>query len=71
MKKGKGSREHGGCWASVGHLVGLGNTEERYRILVLGARPRGRKQDGAFDHSTGKGWVKGVDGQYVDALKKR
>ena len=70
-KKGRGSPEHGGCWASVGHLVGLGNTEERYRVLVLGAKPRGRKQDGAFNHSTGKGWVKGVEGQYADALKKR
>ena len=38
---------------------------------MLGAKPRGRKQDGAFNHSTGKGWVKGVEGQYADALKKR
>ena len=39
--------------------------------MVLGAKERGRQRDGPFNHSTGKGWVKGVKGQYADALKKR
>jgi len=69
--KGLGSPANGGCWGAVGHLYGLGNTEEKYRVMVLGAKPRGRKQDGPFVHSTGKGWVKGAVGQYADALKKR
>ena len=38
---------------------------------MLGAKERGRKRDGAFNHSTGRGWVKAVKGQYADALKKR
>ena len=70
-KAGRGSSEHGGCPASVGHLLGLGNTEEEYRVLVLGCKARGRQRDGAFNHSTGRGWVKGKAGQYADALRKR
>ena len=38
---------------------------------MLGCKPRGRQRDGAFDHATGRGWVKGSAGQYADALRKR
>ena len=39
--------------------------------MVLGCRERGKPSDGPFDHTTGQGWVKGVRGQYADALQKR
>ena len=67
---GKGTRKHGGCAASVGHLYAGGNTEERYRVTILGVRQRGRKCDGPFDHSTGKGWVKAKVGSYDDPLQQ-
>ena len=44
---------------------------KEYRVLVLGCKARGRQRDGAFNHSTGRGWVKGKAGQYADALRKR
>ena len=44
------------------------NTEERYRLKILGCRRRGRKRDGPFDHTTGKGYVASVKGDYHDAL---
>ena len=28
-----------------------------YRVKILGCRKRGRKRDGAFNHTTGKGYV--------------
>ena len=37
--------------------------------VVLGCKARGRQRDGAFNHSTGRGWVKGKAGQYADALQ--
>ena len=46
-------------------------TEEKYRVLILGCRRRGRKRDGAFDHATGKGWVAAKKGAYHDALTKK
>ena len=61
---GNGSKDGGGAVASVGHRFGFGNTEEEYRTLVLGCQEQGRKHQGLFDHSTGKGWVKQRDGQY-------
>jgi hypothetical protein len=42
---------------------------KEYRVLVLGCKARGRQRDGAFNHSTGRGWVKGKAGQYADALQ--
>ena len=50
---GKGSSQNGGNAASVGHLYGLGNTEEKYRVKVFGCKERGRPRDGPLDHSTG------------------
>ena len=50
-------------------LLGLGNTEEAYRIDVLGCKGRGTLGcDQPFDHNTGKGSVKERRGDYYDAL---
>jgi hypothetical protein len=59
---------NGGTTAAVGHTYGFGNTEEPCRVANLGCKPRGRQSDGPFDHNTGKGWVKGKQGEYHDAL---
>ena len=43
----------GGSVANVGHLYAFGNTEEWYRIKILGVKARGREgHDRPFDHST-------------------
>ena len=55
-----------GCQA-VGHLVGLGNTEEGLHRDILGCAQRGAPQDGPFDHNTGKGHVPFFKGDYYDA----
>ena len=55
---------------SKGHLYAFGNTEDRMLALALGKRRRGRPSDGAFDPATGRGYVKGHDGHYADALRK-
>ena len=56
----------------VGHLYGLGNTEEAYRMQVLGCKARGvLGKDKPFCHKTGKGSVKARDGEYYDALRNR
>ena len=65
---GQGSREHGGTVTSIGNLFAFGSTEEKYRVLILGAKGRGRKGDMPFDHATGRGWVKEVKGHYHDAI---
>jgi hypothetical protein len=53
----------------VGHLYALGNTEEAYRIAILGCKGRGTLgRDKPFDHKTGKGSVKARRGDYYDAL---
>ena len=59
---------NGGNPASVGHKYGFGNTEEQARLDNLGCKPRGRQADGPFNHSSGKGWVKGRKGAYHDAI---
>ena len=50
----------------------MADTQVRQVFLVagggLGCSERGRPQDGPLDHATGKGWVKGVKGDYYDAL---
>ena len=65
---GLGSDENGGQPATVGHLYGFGSTEEDYSKMVFGLRQRGRRQDGPFNHDTGKGWVKQSEGHYDDAI---
>ena len=62
---GVGSRAHGGCPATVGHLYGFGSTEEEYTLLVRGTSQRGRRAEGPFKHSTGKGYVEAKPGQYA------
>ena len=52
----------------VGDRFAFGNTEERYRILTLGCKARGRDGDPPFDAATGKGRVAEVAGHYRDAL---
>ena len=52
----------------TGHKYAFGSTEEKYRVLTLGCKERGRQRDGPLNHATGKGWVKGVKGHYHDAL---
>ena len=59
-QSGNGSQQGGGAAASVGHRYG--NTEEEYRVLILGCKEQGRKHQGPLDHATGKGWVKQRDG---------
>jgi hypothetical protein len=59
---------NGGTTAAVGHKYGFGNTEEPCRVANLGCKPRGRQSGGPFNHDTGKGWVKGKQGEYHDAL---
>ena len=65
---GRGSALHGGTPASVGHLYACGNTEERLRLGNLGCAQRGHPSHGAFDHSTGRGWVHERRGCYHDAI---
>jgi hypothetical protein len=68
---GNGSASKGGAHASVGHLYGFGSTEERYHLMIYGARERGRQQDGPLKHDTGRGWVRGVRGHYHDAIVRK
>jgi hypothetical protein len=49
-------------------LVGFGNTDEFYRVKVLGTKQRGQPTDSPLDHATGKGYVKETKGQYYDAF---
>ncbi|KOO31680.1 NAD-dependent glycerol-3-phosphate dehydrogenase, partial [Chrysochromulina tobinii] len=52
-RMGKGSVLHGGTVADVGHLYAFGNTEERYRIKILGCKGKGvLGVDRPFDHTT-------------------
>ena len=64
---GRGSPDKGGAPASTGHLVGFGNTDEFYRVIVLGTKQLGQPTDPPLDHVTGKGHVKEFQGQYYDA----
>ena len=49
-------------------MVGFGNTDEFYRVKVLGTKQRGQPADTPIDHVTGKGHVQGTEGQYHDAF---
>ena len=56
---GKGLVLHGGTVADVGHLYAFGNTEERYRIKILGCKGKGTLGvDRPFNHATKVGSVK-------------
>ena len=73
-KLGRGSKKNGGTPASVGHLYAGGNTEERYRVSILGARPKGRPGDKPWDHATGRGRIAKTyrsRAQYRDPLARR
>ena len=54
-----------------GHEYGFGNTEERLKHRVLGTRQRGVPHDGPYNHTTGGGYVKAHNGDYVDAIRNR
>ena len=69
-QKGVGSKKNGGTYASVGHRYAFGNTHERYRMLILGTRRRGRKRDGPLNHKTGRGWSRYRTGAYEDGMQK-
>jgi hypothetical protein len=71
FKTGKGTRASGGTPASVGHMLGLGNTQEEYRALVHGVKGKGRKGTEPLNHSTGRGWVAPRKGQYHAAQRRR
>ena len=68
LSLGRGTKAGGGKPASVGHRFAFGNTEEIYRIKILGCRKRGRSRDDPFDHDTGRGYVEEQRGAYRDAL---
>ena len=68
---GRGTAKHGGCIASVGHVVAFGNTEEELRNESLGCAQRGLPSDKPFNHGDGKGYVAPVKGLYDDALVKK
>ena len=55
---------------SHGHFFAFGNTEDRMLAVALGKKGRGRRDDGAFDPLTGRGYVKEQHGHYADALRK-
>ena len=60
---------------AVTSLIGAdyltGNTEERLKHRVYGARTRGVPSQGPFNHTTGIGFVPPHDGDYVDAIINR
>ena len=71
-RMGKGSVLHGGTVADVGHLYAFGNTEERYRIKILGCKGKGTLGvDRPFNHATKVGSVKERTGDYDDALRNK
>ena len=72
-RMGKGSVLHGGTVADVGHLYAFGNTEERYRIKILGCKGKGTLGvDRPFNHATKVGsCVKERTGDYDDALRNK
>ena len=71
-RAGQGTRKDGGTDAHVGHRYALGNTEENYRLKVLGCKGRGHVgKDKPFNHHTGKGAIKAQRGSYYDALRNK
>ena len=59
------------CTQFTGHTHLTGNTEERAKHRVLGARQRSVQAAGVFDHTTGEGFVARHDGDYHDAINHR
>ena len=59
-----------GC-KKMGHIYAFGNTEENLSVIVLG-RPKRHLADGAYDPTTGKGYLPEprLRAQYADALSK-
>ena len=53
-----------------GHLFAFGNTEESYRIMILGNKRRGLPSDDTFDPEDGTGFVDEREGHYKDALTR-
>ena len=43
------------------HVFGFGNTREPALRKIIGAPESGSEGDGTFDHTTGKGYVRGTD----------
>ena len=58
----------GGSVANVGHLYAFGNTEEWYRIKILGVKARGRE---GHDQTIPPGVVGCVTRAYYDALRNK
>ena len=48
---GRGTADHGGTIADVGHLYAFGNTEEGLVRTILGCRGKGLPTDGPLDHA--------------------
>jgi hypothetical protein len=75
-KMGRGSSKTGsGTPVSDGHLFAHGNTDEEYRLKIVGCRKRGLRRHGPFKHATGKGYVAKDGGlkhppAYADALRQ-
>ena len=44
------------------HLFAFGDTEESYRIMILGTKRRGNPNGEPFDHETGESYVAQRDG---------
>ena len=43
---------------SNGHYFAFGNTEDRMLMVALGKKGRGRRDDGAFNQLTGRGYCR-------------
>ena len=68
---GKGMAHTGGSPGRVGHTYAFGSTLEYFRRVVFGtANTGGSAGDPPLNHSTGVGWVRAVDGDYVEALER-
>ncbi len=67
---GQGCRRWGGSVGYVGYLFAFGSTLEHYKKIVYGWEGTGEQSDGPLDHSTGRGWVRALAGDYADALSK-
>ena len=66
---GNGTRAGGGSPSTAeGHRVSFGCTEEKLLRDNLGCKARGDSSQGAFDHTTGTGWVREHRGAYHDAI---
>ena len=61
--QGGGTSSGGGSPSTVaGDRVAFGCCEEKLMVEIFGCKARGRAEDRAFDHATGRGWVRARDG---------